>query len=98
MWLAFAIFGALSFIDLGFGFLIIINCLTYNIAEGFKRKSWNPGLVIAMVAAYYVTTHSLLDNSIAWCLGTIIFLIVAHILLFNLVMSRLRLVIFTHYQ
>ncbi len=51
-----------------------------------------------MFAAYYVTAHSLLDNSIAWCLGTVIFLIVAHILLVNLVMSRLRLVIFTYYQ
>lgn len=65
-------FGALSFIDLGFGLLIIIfsiiNCLTH-IAEGFKRKSWNPGLVIASLqfiisiyAAYYVTAHGLLDN------------------------------------
>ena len=50
VWLAFVIFGALSFIDLGFGLLIIIfsiiNCLTH-IAEDFRRKSWNPGLVMA---------------------------------------------------
>ncbi|MDE5031924.1 HXXEE domain-containing protein, partial [Francisella tularensis subsp. holarctica] len=34
-----------------------------------------------------LTVHGL-DNPIAWCLGTIIFSIFAHILLFNLVMSR----------
>ncbi|WP_025329428.1 HXXEE domain-containing protein [Francisella tularensis] len=97
VWLAFAVFGALSFINLGFGLLIIIfsiiNCITH-IAESFKHKSWNPGLVMASIqfvislfAAYYVTVHGL-DNPIAWWLGTIIFSIVAHILLFKLVMTR----------
>ncbi|MDE5020840.1 HXXEE domain-containing protein, partial [Francisella tularensis subsp. holarctica] len=42
VWLAFAVFGALSFIILGFGLLIIIfsilNCITL-IAENFKHKS-----------------------------------------------------------
>ncbi|ABO46560.1 hypothetical protein DR79_1242 [Francisella tularensis] len=72
VWLAFAVFGALS----------------------FKHKSWNLGLVMASIqfvislfAAYYVTVHGL-DNPIAWWLGTIIFSIVAHILLFKLVMTR----------
>ncbi|MBK2106821.1 HXXEE domain-containing protein [Francisella philomiragia] len=97
VWLAFAVFGTLSFINLGFGLLIIIfsiiNCLTH-IAEGIKRKSWNPGLVMASLqfvisifAAYYVTVHGL-DYPIAWWIGTIIFSIFAHILLFKLVMTK----------
>lgn len=97
VWLAFAVFGTLSFINLGFGLLIIIfsiiNGLTH-IAEGIKRKSWNPGLVMASLqlvisifAAYYVTVHGL-DNPIAWWIGTIIFSIFVHILLFKLVMTK----------
>lgn len=97
VWLAFIIFGLLSFINLGFGLLIIIfsimNCLTH-IAEGFKLKKWNPGLVMASLqfiisifAAYYVTTHGL-NNPIVWWVSTILFSIVAHILLFKLVMTK----------
>jgi len=97
VWVAFAIFGALSFVNIGFGLLIIIfsimNCLTH-IVEGIKLKSWNPGLVMAslqflisLFAAYYVTEHGL-DNAIAWWIGTIVFSVVAHVLLFKLVMTR----------
>lgn len=97
VWLAFAIFGILSFINLGFGLLIIIfsimNCLTH-IAEGIKRKAWNPGLVMAsfqfivsIFAAYYITISGL-ENPIKWWLSTIAFSIIAHILLFKLVMTK----------
>ncbi|MFC4891705.1 HXXEE domain-containing protein [Pseudofrancisella aestuarii] len=97
VWLAFAIFGTLSFINLGFGLLIIIfsimNCLTH-IHEGIKLKAWNPGLVMASIqfvisifAAIYVSMHGL-DNVLAWWIGTIIFSILAHVLLFKLVMSK----------
>ncbi|AFJ43806.1 hypothetical protein OOM_1403 [Francisella orientalis str. Toba 04] len=43
--------------------------------------------VISIFAAYYVTVHSL-DYPIAWWIGTIIFSIFAHILLFKLVMTK----------
>lgn len=97
VWLAFAIFGILSFVDIGFGLLIIIfsimNCLTH-IAEAIKLKSWNPGLVMASIqfvisifAAVYVTVYGL-DNPVMWWSGTIIFSVITHILLFKLVMTR----------
>lgn len=97
VWLAFIIFACLSFINIGFGLLIvifsIINCLTH-IIEGIKRYSWNPGLVMASIqfvisifAAYYITMHGL-NNIIAWWLATVLFSVFAHILLFKLVMSK----------
>jgi hypothetical protein len=97
VWVAFLIFGALAFINIGFGLLIIIfsiiNCLTH-IAEGAKRKSWNPGLVMAslqftisLYAAYFVTTHWL-HNALIWWIGAILFSIIIHILLFKLVMTK----------
>ncbi len=97
VWFAFAIFGLLSFINLGFGLLIIIfsimNCLTH-IIEGVKRKAWNPGLIMASIqfiisifAAYYITAYGL-ENPIVWWLSTIVFSIIAHVLLFKLVMTK----------
>ena len=71
----------------------IINCITH-IAGGFKHKNWNPGLVIAstqllisLFVAYYVSVH-LSDNPIAWWSATIIFSIIAHMLLFKFVMAK----------
>ncbi len=97
VWTAFLIFGILSFINLGFGLLIVIfsimNCLTH-IKEGVVRKSWNPGLVMAsiqFVISLYAAikiSQSGLSNVVVWWLGTIIFSILAHVLLFKLVMSR----------
>ena len=65
VWLAFTVFGLLIII------FSIMNCLTH-IAEGIKRRSWNPGLVMAsfqfiisIFAAYYVTIHGL-ENPIKW--------------------------------
>ncbi|MGQ4001678.1 HXXEE domain-containing protein [Francisellaceae bacterium CB300] len=97
VWFAFAVFGALSFVNIGFGLLIVIfsimNCLTH-IAEGIKRKSWNPGLVMASLqflisifAAYYITRHGL-NHVVAWWIGTIVFAVIAHVLLFKLVMTK----------
>jgi hypothetical protein len=43
--------------------------------------------LISLFAAYYVTEHGL-DNAIAWWIGTIVFSVVAHVLLFKLVMTR----------
>jgi peptidoglycan/LPS O-acetylase OafA/YrhL len=97
VWIAFTIFGLLSFINIGFGLLIIVfsimNCLTH-IMEGIKHKSWNPGLIVAsfqflisIYAAYFVTNNGL-GSPILWWLGTIAFSIIAHILLFKLVMTK----------
>ncbi len=97
VWLAFAVFGVLSFFNIGFGLVIIIfsmmNCLTH-IAQGIKLRCWNPGLVMASIqfiisiyAAYFVSMNGL-DNVVIWWLGTIIFSVLAHVLLFKLVMSR----------
>jgi hypothetical protein len=43
--------------------------------------------IISIFAAYYVTTHGL-NNPIVWWISTILFSIVAHILLFKLVMTK----------
>lgn len=97
VWVAFAVFGALAFINIGFGLLIIvfsiINCLTH-IAQGIKLKSYNPGLVVAsmqfllsLYAAYFITTTTL-SNPIFWWIFTVAFSIVSHIILFKSVMSK----------
>lgn len=96
VWVAFAIFGILAFMNIGFGLLIIIfsimNCLTH-IVQGIKRMAWNPGLVMASLqflisiyAAYFITTHGLL-NPMMWWIGAVIFSVVVHLLLFKLVMT-----------
>ena len=96
VWVAFILFGALSFINIGFGLFIIvfsiINCLTH-IYQGVRRKEWNPGLVMASVqfaisiyAAYFVTTNGL-SNPIIWWIATIIGSVLVHILLFRFVLK-----------
>jgi len=97
VWLAFAIFGALSFVNIGFGLVIIVfsmmNCLTH-IIQWIKLKCWNPGLVMASIqfiisiyASYFISTHGL-SYVFFWWFATILFSIIAHILLFKLVMSK----------
>ena len=97
VWCAFLLFGALTFVNLGFGLLIIIfsimNCLTH-IGQGIKRKEWNPGLVMASIqflisvyAAYFVTVSGL-TNQLVWWIGTLIISVVVHIILFKFVMSK----------
>lgn len=97
VWVAFLIFGALSFIDIGFGMLIIIfsimNCFTH-IVEAIKQKEWNPGLVMASLqfmisiyAAYFVITYGL-TNTVFWLIGTIVFSIIVHVILFKTAMTK----------
>lgn len=99
VWLAFAVFGVLATIHLGFGLLIIIfsliNCATH-IRQGLMDRRWNPGLVMASIqfaisvyAAIFVTSHGL-THAWEWWLGSILFSVVGHLLLFRFVMQRGR--------
>lgn len=98
VWVAFLIFGILSFVHLGFGLLIIIfslmNCFTH-IFQGIKLRRWNPGLVVASIqfvisiyAAYFITVHGNINHIVAWWIITVMCSVLAHILLFKIVMSR----------
>ncbi len=97
VWIAFALFGALTAVSLGFGLLIIVfsimNCLTH-IFQGIKRREWNPGLVMASVqflvslyAAYFISSHGL-TNGLAWWVGSIVFSAAVHAALFRFIMSK----------
>ena len=97
VWVAFVIFGALTFINLGFGLVIIIfsiiNCSTH-IFQGIKRREWNPGLVMASLqfvisiyAAYFITTHGL-TNIALWWVCAFIFSVAAHGLLFRFMLKN----------
>ena len=97
VWIAFLLFGLLSFLNLGFGLLIIIfsliNCTTH-IVEWFRRRRWNPGLIMAslqfllsLYAAYFITFHGL-SNAVFWWITTLLFSILVHALLFRLVLSK----------
>ncbi|MCM3746096.1 HXXEE domain-containing protein [Paenibacillus pasadenensis] len=96
VWVAFSIFGLLNIVSLGFGLLIIIfsmmNCASH-IMDAIRRKCWNPGLVMASLqilisfyAAYFVTSHGL-SHPVAWWIGTILFSILIHAVLFRFVMG-----------
>ena len=97
VWLAFVVFGALAFINIGFGLLIIvfsiINCATH-IRQALLDRRWNPGLVMAslqflisLYAAWFVTTHGL-EHPALWWAAAVVVSAVIHILLFRLVMQR----------
>jgi hypothetical protein len=97
VWLAFLIFGILSFYNIGFGLLIvifsIINCLTH-IVQGIKRMEWNPGLVMASLqfllsvyGAYFITVNGL-ASPLSWWIIIVLFSVVAHAVLFKVVMSK----------
>jgi hypothetical protein len=92
VWIAFAAFAALAFVDIGFGLLIIvfsaINCLTH-IFEALRRRRWNPGLVMASVqlvvsiyAAYFITANGLV-NPVAWWAGAVVFSAAVHTAIFR---------------
>jgi len=96
VWIAFSIFGALSFVYIGFGLFIIvfsvINCLTH-IYQGVRRKEWNPGLVMASLqfaisiyAAYFVTT-SRLSNPFTWWIAAVVGSVFIHVILFRIVLT-----------
>jgi hypothetical protein len=97
VWFAFAVFGTLVAFNIGFGLTLIIfstvNCVTH-IIEGFKRRRWNPGLILASLqfllsvyAAWFVTMNGL-TWGLWWWAGSLVFAVLAHLLLFRLVMSK----------
>jgi hypothetical protein len=63
VWIAFTLFGILSFYNIGFGLLIIIfsimNCMTH-IFQGVKRREWNPGLVWPVYSLSYLSMEHIL--------------------------------------
>ena len=96
VWVAFAIFGALAFVNIGFGLLIIIfsvmNCILH-ILQGVRFKRWNPGLiassfqfVISIYAAYLISSHGVSNAMVWWVAGTL-FSILVHVVLFRIVMK-----------
>jgi len=96
VWVAFAIFGALAFVNIGFGLLIIIfsvmNCILH-ILQGVRFKRWNPGLiassfqfVISIYAAYFISSHGVSNAMVWWVAGTL-FSILVHVVLFRIVMK-----------
>jgi hypothetical protein len=96
VWLAFFVFGALAFVNIGFGLFIIvfsiINCLTH-IFQGVRRKEWNPGLVMASLqfaisiyAAYFVTANGLYNPGIWWITAIVVSALV-HAFLFRFVLK-----------
>lgn len=99
VWIAFAIFGALSILNVGFGLIIIIfsiiNCLTH-IVQGIKRCAWNPGLVMASIqfllsiyGAYFITRFGL-SNPIMWWISSIIVSIIVHAILFKMLLTKVK--------
>ena len=95
VWFAFAVFGILTTVNIGFGLLIIIfsliNCATH-IRQGIMDRRWNPGLVMASIqfvislyAAYFVSSHGL-NHAVYWWIGSVLFSILIHVLLFRIVM------------
>jgi hypothetical protein len=96
VWVAFAVLGALVFVNIGFGLIIIIfsvmNCLLHIIL-GIKLRRWNPGLVVAgfqfmvsIYAGYFITSHGL-DHPIAWWSAGILFSITVHAFLFHFILK-----------
>ena len=98
VWVAFAIFGALAFVNIGFGLLIIIfsliNCATH-IGTAIRQKEWNPGLVVAAVqfalsiyGAYFISVHGDISNLLVWWIATLLVSILAHVILFKLILKK----------
>ncbi len=97
VWIMFLILGSLVLWNIGFGLLIIIfsaaNCLTH-IGAGIKFKSYNPGLIMAIIqflisiyAGYFLTVNGNF-NVVPWWIGSMIFAIVVHAILFKVIMSK----------
>ncbi len=97
VWVAFLIFGALSFWNIGFGRLLIIfsiiNCLTH-VGMALRKREWNPGLVMAssqlllpLYGAYFLTVSGSIANITQWIFASL-FLIVAHLTVFKFAMTK----------
>lgn len=97
VWIAFLIFGIAACFNIGFGLCIIIfsimNCLTH-IFQGVRMMEWNPGLVTASIqfvlslyAAWFITSHGL-SYAGAWWIGSCVFSIVIHLIVFKAAMPK----------
>jgi hypothetical protein len=93
VWIAFSILGALAFIDIGFGLVIIVfslmNCVSH-IVQGMKTRTWNPGLAMATLqfilslwAAWFVTAHGL-THPLWWWAGAIAYSVLVHLAVFRI--------------
>lgn len=98
VWIAFIIFGALSFWHIGFGLVLIIfsiiNCLTH-VGMALRKKEWNPGLVMASLqlllscyGAYFLTTYGGIHDVAIWWILSIVFSAAAHAIVFKLSMTK----------
>ena len=98
VWVAFLIFGALSFLNIGFGLLIIvfsiINCLTH-VGMALKKKEWNPGLVMAslqlclsLYGAYFLTTQGGIHYVALWWIFAVLFSAATHVAVFKFCISK----------
>jgi hypothetical protein len=96
VWVAFTVFAVLAFVNIGFGLLMIVfsmmNCLTH-IAEGIRRRRWNPGLVMATIqfllsiyAGYFITVSGF-PNALVWWIGTVVFSAAVHAVVFKTVLK-----------
>ncbi len=97
VWVAFTLFGVLTYVNIGFGLLIVIfsitNCMTH-IVQGIRRKEWNPGLVmssiqlvISVYAGYFLSKFAI-QNDVIWWLGGVAFSVIVHVILFKVVMPN----------
>ena len=97
VWVAFTLFGVLTYVNIGFGLLIVIfsitNCMTH-IVQGIRRKEWNPGLVMSSIqlvvsvyAGYFLSKFAI-QNDVTWWLGGIAFSVIVHVILFKVVMPN----------
>jgi len=81
VWIAFAVFGALAFVNLDFGLLLIvfslINCSTHirqaivdRAMESRPRYGFDPDHSVDLVPGWFVTTHGL-THPVLWWVGTV---------------------------
>ena len=98
VWIAFLIFGALSFWNVGFGLLLIIfsiiNCLTH-VGMALRKKAWNPGLVMASIqllvsiyGAYFLTVYGGIHHIVLWWVFAVVFSAAAHAVVFKFGMTK----------
>lgn len=98
VWVTFLMFGALSFLHIGFGLLLIIfsiiNCLTH-VGMALRKREWNPGLVMASIqlllscyGAYFLTASGAIDHVVLWWVFATLFSIAAHIAVFKICMAK----------
>lgn len=98
VWIAFLIFGALSFWNIGFGLVLIIfsiiNCLTH-VGMALRKRAWNPGLIMAslqlvlsLYGAYFLTAYGGIHKIALWWIFSSLFSILAHLAVFKFAMTK----------